>query len=161
MKVVHVPELIDSSIFLAGPTPRDSETVSWRPEALSILERLKYSGTVYVPETWDWGWGIHGYENQVNWENDALAAARVIVFWVPREMIHMPALTTNVEFGRYCTTGKAILGYPTTAAKVRYLDSLAKRFNVPVYNTLEETLQRAVAYSQADYRGELAKPTGE
>ena len=28
---------IEPAIFLAGPTPRDPETPSWRPEALDLL----------------------------------------------------------------------------------------------------------------------------
>lgn len=151
MKVIHVPQRIEPSIFLAGPTPRDLQTKSWRPRALEILSQLNYDGTVYIPETEDWGWGDHGYYNQINWENDALAAARVIVFWVPREISRMPGLTTNVEFGRYVTTGKCLLGYPNDAVKIRYLDSLAKRFNCPVFDNLATTLKAAVKMSQIEY----------
>lgn len=54
MKVVYalqdIPSSFPHAIFLAGPTPRDKDTPSWRPEAIHILEQLKYDGIVFVPE---------------------------------------------------------------------------------------------------------------
>ena len=45
MQVVYAkqefPESWSFAIFLAGPTPRDPEAPSWRPEALAWLERLQ------------------------------------------------------------------------------------------------------------------------
>lgn len=38
------------SIFLAGPTPRKEDIVSWRKEAIKILEENNFDGIVYVPE---------------------------------------------------------------------------------------------------------------
>ena len=38
------------SIFLAGPTPRDKNTISWREEALLKLSELEFDGVVYIPE---------------------------------------------------------------------------------------------------------------
>ena len=42
------------SIFLAGPTPRDGNVISWRIEACKILEKLGFDGIVYVPEYSTW-----------------------------------------------------------------------------------------------------------
>ncbi len=38
------------SLFLAGPTPRRAEVLSWRPEAIQILGKGRFSGTVLIPE---------------------------------------------------------------------------------------------------------------
>jgi hypothetical protein len=140
------PEAYDGSIFLAGPTPRDSQTPSWRPEALKILEGLPGLPeilAVFIPEARD-GSRQADYENQIAWEDRFLAVADVIAFWVPREMGSMPALTTNVEFGRYEASGRIVLGFPPGATHVRYLESFALANGVPVLGSLSETLAAAL-----------------
>ena len=42
------------SIFLAGPTPRGENQISWRKKACEILERLNFEDIVYVPEYSTW-----------------------------------------------------------------------------------------------------------
>jgi histidine triad (HIT) family protein len=49
----------------------------------------------------------------------------------------MPALTTNVEWGRWEDSGKLVLGSPADAEKNRYLEHYAYRLGVPVMATLE------------------------
>jgi len=57
------------SIFLAGPSPRDTGLTSWRVEATRILQELGFLGVVYVPEQKD---RIQfDYLNQVSWEQEA------------------------------------------------------------------------------------------
>lgn len=146
MEVVYAPEAPPSqftkSIFLAGPSPRDPAQPNWRPEALAALEAMGYDGVVFVPlpRSGDWS---HGYDAQVEWELAHLNMADVVLFWVPRSK-DLPALTTNVEFGAYFDTGKAILGYPKDATQMRYLDHLAKTESVTVCGTMEDTLRAAV-----------------
>lgn len=147
MQVVYTKEAfpteVTKSLFLAGPTPRDTETPSWRPEALKLLEGLGYDGTVFVPE--NRGGKVFGdYIDQVEWEEKALSRADAVVFWVPREMSKMPALTTNCEWGMWADSGKAILGAPVGAASVRYLQTMATKLKVPSYSTLDAALEEAV-----------------
>lgn len=129
------------SIFLAGPTPRDSETKSWRPQALELLK--DFDGEVYVPETSDGQWR-HNYDDQIIWETRYLEQAKVILFWVPRDLISMPAFTTNVEFGLWLKSGKIVYGHPEQAQKMKYLDWHARQTGLTVYTTLEETITTAV-----------------
>jgi len=138
-----LPKWTEKSIFLAGPTPRDSHTSSWRPEALRILGNLGYTGHVFIPE--DRAGGFHGdYTDQVEWETAALQMADIIVFWVPRVMANMPALTTNVEWGVWGDSGKVVLGAPNSATGMKYLKWQATQHHVPTYNSLGETLACAV-----------------
>lgn len=44
----------EKSIFLAGPTPRGKDIISWRNEAIKILESLGFAGLVYVLEYSNW-----------------------------------------------------------------------------------------------------------
>lgn len=113
----------EKSIFLAGPTPRNNKVISWRKEAIKYLEELGYDGIVYIPEysTWE---TRGNYEDQVLWERNALISAKVILFWIPRSIPDMIALTTNVEFGYWLHSGKVIYGRPDNAEKIKYLDWL-------------------------------------
>lgn len=198
MQVVYAkqpfPDEWYAAIFLAGPTPRDANTPSWRPEALRHLEEIGFAGVVMVPEAEDGEWksGPDAYVEQVEWERRGLDLCDVAVFWVPREMpdtparvyppvtdqaremlktrgfgliedsslyedegdgqpgpawerkvlddpeqtsywvpvgwsAGMPALTTNVEFGRYVTSDKVVLGAPQDAKSIKYLEQMMVR----------------------------------
>lgn len=111
-----------ASLFLAGPTPRDPVTPSWRPEALRLLAGLGYAGAVIIPEARGGEWR-HSYLDQINWEVDMRARADLIVFWVPRELATMPALTTNIEFGEDYDSCRCLYGRPAEARKNGYLDA--------------------------------------
>jgi hypothetical protein len=139
------------SIFLAGPTPRSKDVKSWRPEALEILQQLGFEGTVLVPERNDWSVKFD-YTDQIDWEFAGLSDSTVIVFWVPRDMAIMPALTTNVEFGYWIALAaeRVIYGRPENAASIRYLDWMLKKCSgrEPL-KSLEEALRTAIKLAGA------------
>ncbi|HCC22694.1 TPA: NUDIX hydrolase [Candidatus Falkowbacteria bacterium] len=147
MQVVYArespPEEITKSIFLAGPSPRDDSHLNWRVEALEILQRIGYDGVVFIPLPRDGNWS-HSYDSQVIWESTYLHMADLIVFWIPRDLHALPAFTTNVEFGWWFSSGKATLGFPVHAPKMRYLEHHAKDECVSIFYTLEDTLQGVV-----------------
>jgi len=138
------PEKVTKAIFLAGPTPRSKDVASWRPGAIQLLHELGYDGHVFTPEDRNGEFAEGEYENQIEWENEGLHRADAIVFWIPRNMATMPALTTNVEWGLWADTGKSVLGTPRGAEKVRYLQAMAEKFKVPSCDTLEGTLRAAM-----------------
>jgi hypothetical protein len=145
----HEPIFDGPSIFLAGPTPRSAEVVSWRQEALRIAERLGFSGTLLLPERQDWAQAFD-YDHQVEWEHTCLEAATVIMFWVPRDLVTLPGFTTNVEFGRYVGSGRCVYGRPAGAAKNRYLDWLYHKLTgATPQTTLDSTVRTAVARALA------------
>lgn len=115
----------EKSIFLAGPTPRSLDIQTWRNEAIKILKELGFDGVVYVPEL-EHDNRTFNYDNQVWWEREALHNANTIVFWIPRDMKTLPALTTNVEYGYWISKNpdKVIYGRPDDSEKNRYLDWL-------------------------------------
>ena len=126
----ETPYLDTNSIFLAGPTKRNSfYSTSWRSVAVKYLNELNFTGTVYIPEYTDGTLFDSNYiEKQTEWEWDCLDTAGVILFWVPRKITNdentMPGFTTNVEFGIYSEKkpSQIILGYPNDAEKMRYLE---------------------------------------
>lgn len=141
------PVLNSNSIFLAGPTPRKKEILSWRPDAIKILNELKFSGIVYVPEHKQETKEDYDYLTQVEWEHTCLENCGVICFWVPRKLPDMPAFTTNVEFGRYVGKSKVVYGRPDWSEKNNYLDWLYHKITgeTPV-NTMENLIKIALTY---------------
>lgn len=134
----------EKSIFLAGPTPRGKDSLSWRKEACEILKKLKFDGVVYVPEYSTWK-PKESYIDQAMWERNALTEADVIVFWIPRKLPDMPAFTTNVEFGYWLSSKKVIYGRPDDATKIKYLDWLYELdYNMKPYNNLQTLLEESV-----------------
>jgi len=135
----------NKSVFLAGPTPRDDKTQSWRKSAIKILEENEYNGTIFIPERQDWKVKFE-YEDQVEWELEALNKVDTILFWVPRKLTTMPSFTTNVEFGLFITDldVRLLYGRPDDAPENRYLDYLYERergLEVPIFNKLEDLIK--------------------
>lgn len=131
-----------NSIFLAGPTPRNKNVKSWRPEAIQILEELGYEGQVINPERENWE--ETDYLDQVEWENTGLNECAAIVFWVPRNLKTLPAVTTNIEFGRFCKDPRTLYGRPSDSPGNRYLDWLYRKFlNKEPIEYLLELIQNA------------------
>ncbi len=149
MKVVYAlqkfPDSWTKCIFLAGPTPRSPDVLSWRVEAIRFLEERGFDGVVISPEPRiyqsDWL-----YEPQVDWETEGLSRADCILFWIPRDIALMPAFTTNHEHGEWFKSGKIILGAPSNAPRMSYLRYKAKQFFVPQSNTLEGTIDATIKF---------------
>jgi len=142
------------AIFLAGPTIRKEQEEdwlkeSWRTEALNILEELNFEGVVYIPEYMRRKDFVDN-DKQFEWEWEALHAADVIVFWVPRVFPELPALTTNVEFGFYIDKGKTVVyGRPDNSDRNGYLDRLYKKvLNKNPFSNLKELLKEAVKWCE-------------
>lgn len=134
------PVLSNKSIFLAGPTPRRKDIISWRKKALKVLNDIGYDGVVYVPEYSD-NTVFEDKLKQMQWERFALTNASVIAFWVPREINTMPGFTTNVEFGYWLSSQKCIYGRPNNSDKNSYLDWLyGVECNAKPIDSLEELM---------------------
>lgn len=152
MEIVYtheeMPETLTKSIFLAGPSLRpgqEEEMVSWRKAALEYLEKQGFDGVVFVPENRDGKFEKNfSYDNQIEWEEKHLNVADCIVFWVPRDLEKLPAFTTNIEWGTWASSGKVVFGAPKDAEKVSYLQFYAKKYKVPMSDSLEETLDNAM-----------------
>jgi len=144
-----------NSIFLAGPTPRDAETKSWRPEAIKILEDINFDGTIFYPEFNPEKKVIFDDEVEMyEWEHKALNECSVIVFWVPRNLEKMPALTTNIECGRFFHLPKSIYGRPNDSPKNNYLDWYYKKCRKgKPYNNLKDLFVFAVDISKKFLKG--------
>lgn len=95
-----------------------------------------------MPERSDWA-NKFAYEDQISWELNCLKNCDKILFWVPREMKTMPALTTNVEFGYWLAKrpNDICYGRPVWSEKNGYLDYLYfKETNKTPKDNLKELL---------------------
>ncbi len=135
--------IVGHSVFLAGPTPRNHATPSWRPHMINLLRKSRYYGDILIPEK-EGNYMDYDYETQTKWEVKYLNEASLILFWVPRSIPTMPAFTTNIEFGEFMHSGKIILGYPIGAEKMRYLKVRADMHSIPVVHTMEELVNYAL-----------------
>ncbi len=151
----------EKSIFIAGPTPREKDAISWRKEACNILEEIGFDGIVYVPEYSTWK-PKEDYVDQAMWERIGLTEATVIAFWIPRSLPDMPAFTTNVEFGYWLHSNKVIYGRPNEAKKIKYLDWLYKLdYNKDPKETLFDTMKDCVELVEEIQRGKVLIKQGD
>ncbi|MFH1098462.1 MAG: nucleoside 2-deoxyribosyltransferase domain-containing protein [Candidatus Uhrbacteria bacterium] len=137
------PTTITKILYLAGPSPRDKSHPNWREETLRRLEQEGYDGHVFVPLPRD-GQFPDDYQAQATWEQSAMDRSDVVLFWVPRNLVTLPAFTTNVEFGQKCRNRNVVLGYPKGAPKCRFLGYLAERNFIDHTETLEQTIKLAL-----------------
>lgn len=136
-----IPTKTEKSIFLAGCTPRSEDVKSWRSGALNFLESIGFDGHVYVPEFEDNIVQLNlDYDAQIAWENKCMNIADVILFWIPRNLTDMLGLTSNVEYGNWMRSGKIVLGYPSNAEKMRYLQYQADELKIKTFNNLEAAI---------------------
>lgn len=149
MQIVHahepLPPAFTRSLFLAGPSPRDSGHPDWRAEALALLADRGFDGVVFTPLPAGGFTPATDYDAQVAWEHAAMERSDRLLFWIPRDLAVLPGFTTNVEWGRFERSGRVVLGYPPAAAKMRYLDWHARRSRVPICHTLAETVDAVLA----------------
>lgn len=141
------PTTCEKSIFLAGPTARQGECPSWRDEALELFERLGWDGTIFIPEprpglTWP---EKYQHDPVVDWEIEGLNRADCILFWVPRSPDKLPGFTTNIEWGEFFKTGRAVLGCPDEAIRMNYMKYRGSQYQVPFADSLLGTIQNAIS----------------
>ena len=132
LQVVHspeeTPEVLNKSVFLAGPSPRTAAHPNWRPQAVEAFEAAGYDGTLFLPIPRGGQWPDQ-YCDQVAWERRHIDLADVVAVWCPRDLEKLPAFTTNVEFGEALASGKLVYGRPDGAAKNQYLDERYEEVN--------------------------------
>lgn len=144
-------ELQENSIFLAGPTLRNSPfEKSWRRSACEKLEQIGYDGLIYNSEYshTDTPFNLIG---QAGWERECLMHAGCILFYLCRKFPENPGLTTNAEFGTFLSKrlGKCIVCSPYGYDKNEYLEWLykteCKEAGIPykIYRDIDKALAAA------------------
>jgi 8-oxo-dGTP pyrophosphatase MutT (NUDIX family) len=155
MRIIYaqeaIPNQINKSIFLAGPSLRPGQDgISWRINALEILRVLEYDGVVFVPESEDGSFNENfNWETQVMWESKCLRMSDNILFHINRDIESgLLGLTTNDEWGFWKDSGKCILSTDPNADKTDYQEWWAKELKVPSFNDLFSALRHIIKTQQ-------------
>lgn len=130
------------AVYLAGPVPRDPAERGWHDDAVAEFHATRFDGVVVDPRPRA-GWPDDP-DAQIDWEAAAMQRADALLFWVPRRLWDLPGLTTNLEWGAWYRSGKAVLGSPPDAPKMRYLRHYADRARAPQADSLPEAVQIAI-----------------
>ena len=113
---------LHNSIFLAGPCPRDDFSDDWRLEAIKLFEDSGFNGTIITPTNPNYKKLVgDALKQQTEWERNAMHAASVILFWIPRSEKN-PARTTNIEFGEWYKKEGVFIGWPDGAIHNEYIE---------------------------------------
>ena len=101
---------------------------------------------MYIPEDKGFG-GREDFDDQeqIKWEQDCLDEAKVILFWIPRDLDTMPGFTTNIEFGYWYgrCPGKLVVGIPDFASKTGYIRYCCNKAGINIHNYLCDTVCEA------------------
>ena len=150
MDVVYSGDSYDSlkkSIFLAGPTPRSKDVLSWRNEAIKLFLDNGFDGTLVIPEREDKPY--YEEENnydEIKWDLKALTDCDVVMMWIPRNC-DMLGLSSNVEFGYLLNKGNMIYGRPNEAFRCELLDYLYKeKLGREYTDSLEKTVINTIKF---------------
>src|ERR1700729_2501161 len=114
-----LPPTDERLLYLAGPVPRESAEPGWHDEAIMECRKAGFDGMIAVPRLPAGTSEDPGA--QIAWEHAAMSRADALLFWIPRVLWELPGLTTNLEWGVWHDSGKAVLGAPTGAPRMRYL----------------------------------------
>jgi len=144
--VVYAPNRVDlsskgKSIFLAGSIDR-GQAVDWQT---LITRKLSYMPvTILNPHRpdWDSSWkeeiSFKPFRDQVNWEQDMLEAADVIVLYFSKES---KAPISLLELGLFARTGKMIVACPPEYWKRGNVQIVCQRLNVELVDSIDELVK--------------------
>lgn len=151
MKIIYTQsslEIEGKSIFLAGPTPRDTNVQGWREKFLARFKEEGFTGTILVPEFKDLKDFTRdfAYDAQIEWEHEAMEIADIILFWIPRVLPDMPAFTTNTEYGYWLAKepSKIRMGIPRISVKCDYIRYTAKKANILVHKIPTSLIKKTI-----------------
>ncbi|MFZ2050422.1 MAG: nucleoside 2-deoxyribosyltransferase domain-containing protein [Solirubrobacteraceae bacterium] len=123
-------------VYLAGPIDRESPATDWHGEAIRELRSAEFDGSIVVPAPRPGSVERRDAAEQISWEHAAMSRADAILFWIPRVLWSLPGLTTNLEWGIWHDSGKAVLSAPPNAPRMRYLRFHAERVQAPQADSL-------------------------
>jgi len=147
MKVIFPPNPIENEgfkIFLAG-TIDMGNSLNWQQNVMDYLNGVNTSKEVVVlnprRSNWDSSW-IQKIENkefneQVNWELDALENADLIIMYFSG---NSKSPISMLEFGLFANSDKMLVCCEENFWRKGNIDIVCKRKNIPTFETLDALL---------------------
>jgi len=123
-------------VYLAGPVDREAPETDWHAHAITELRTSGFGGSIVIPVLRPGTAKRPGADARIAWEHAAMSRADALLFWIPRALWTLPGLTSNLEWGIWHDSGKAVLGAPAEAPRMRYLRFHARRMGAPQADSL-------------------------
>lgn len=142
--VIKAPNSYDAAskytIFLAGSIDM-GRARAWHEDVIKGLADLDILILSPKRDDWDASWEqcrtCEPFREQVLWENDAMAAADMIVFCMTAES---KAPITMYEYGRYASLKECIVCVEEGFYRQGNFDIYAELDKVPMYHDLDEMI---------------------
>jgi hypothetical protein len=132
---------VRKKVFLAG-TIDLGNSIDWQSYVTNKLVDTNYVFLNPRRDNWDNSWKQEeDNENlsiQVNWEIDMMDIADIIVMYIAPGS---KSAITLFEYGKYIESGKIKLCCPKGFFRKGNIDIYAKRFNVEVFDTLDDLIK--------------------
>lgn len=149
MNVIEAPnklEFTNNSIFLAG-TIDNGDSFDWQSEVIKSLNGFDI--TILNPrrKDWDSSWkqtiDDPQFNEQVNWELDALDKADFILMYFAPESKSPISL---LELGLYANSNKLIVCCPDGFYRKGNVEIVCKRYGISLFNSLELMINLFMMY---------------
>lgn len=149
MKVIKPPSSISKNhkraklVFLAGSIEM-GKAEDWQAKVENYFEALD-DYTVLNPrrDDWDSSWKQDfespNFYQQVNWELNGLERADKIILYLSPET---KAPISLLELGLFASSGKVLACCPDGFWRKGNVEIVCERYNIPIYEDLEELLRR-------------------
>lgn len=138
-KVITAPEVYQPAkewhrkVFLAGAIDMGA-AVDWQAQ---IIETLKEDDRFVLFNPRRRSFTSDTLDEQIEWELEALETVDTIFMWLPASS---KAPISFFEAGLYWKSGKLIIGAEIGFYRRRNLEITGKRYNVPIYESLNEMI---------------------
>ena len=140
MRTITAPNKYDKtkkSVFLAGSIEQ-GKARNWQED---VINKLVGDMQILNPRREHWGkMDADQFNEQVNWELDALEDSEIIImYFAPGTKSPISLL----ELGLFARSGKMIVCCPDGFWRKGNVEVVCKKFNIPLYDNLEEVIQIA------------------
>lgn len=145
IKPQEYPKKLMNSIFLAGPCPRKKTDDDWRDDFCKKLIKKGFKGDIINPTNRNWvDDEPNYYQKQCQWEQDMMKMSSVVIFRIDRNAQH-PALTTNIEFGKWSDRpNDIIVCIPPKSEKCNYIINDCKINNIPLCDNDDDLIDMII-----------------
>ena len=136
------PESLGPSVFLAGSIEMGAAE-DWQKKVAEHFDKEKWNVTFFNPrrDEWDSSWKQEEkssqFNQQVNWELNHLNSSHIIFMYLDPETKSPISL---LELGLYAASNKMIVCCPDGFYRKGNVEIVCSRFNIPLFNTLEDGL---------------------
>ena len=147
--------IVSRSLFLAGSIEMNNASL-WQQTVEDICNEKKLTLTIFNPrrKEWDSSWkqdmSNSHFVEQVNWELNALdISEKIFMYFDPNTKSPISLL----ELGLYAKSEKMVVVCPDGFWRKGNVEIVCKRYNVPIYNNLQEGILKVLEEIHCKHSG--------